>query len=61
MTPPARVATIDMYVGTNGFRRVDVEVRPKYDGGLHVEVEVPTALAQPVMLFIAALRAGRAP
>ena len=50
-----------MHVGTNGFRRLDVEVRPKYDGGLHVEVKVPTALAQPVMLFIAALRAGRAP
>jgi hypothetical protein len=45
--------------GATAFKRLDVAVKPMTGGGLHIEVEVPTALAQPIMQLIAAVKAGK--
>jgi hypothetical protein len=42
---------VDMYLGSadgEGFKRVDVEISRGADGGLHVAVDLPRALAPAV-------------
>jgi hypothetical protein len=52
-------AAVDVLVGRAdgeaGFKRVDFQVTPMHGGGLHIDVEVPGQLAEPVRQFIAAL------
>jgi hypothetical protein len=56
------VGPADVLVGTAdggaGLRWLDVAIHPLLGGGLRIEVEVPLALAQPVLQLIAAVKAG---